>query len=83
MPLPAGGGSTPRHTPAGGPSRDKRFDAPEWHANPVYRTLKDMYLLASDFLLKEGEAEDWSPPSASGCASISSSSSTRPARRCC
>jgi polyhydroxyalkanoate synthase len=40
---------------------DKRFDAPEWHANPVYRTLKDMYLLASDFLLKEGEAEDLEP----------------------
>ena len=40
---------------------DKRFDAPEWHANPVYRTLKDLYLLASDFLLKESEAEDLEP----------------------
>lgn len=40
---------------------DKRFDAPEWHANPVYRTLKDLYLLAADFLLQEGEAEDLDP----------------------
>jgi polyhydroxyalkanoate synthase subunit PhaC len=40
---------------------DKRFEAPEWHNNPVYRTLKDMYLLASDFLLKQGEAEDLDP----------------------
>lgn len=40
---------------------DKRFDAPEWHANPAYRTLKDLYLLASDFLLKESEAEDLEP----------------------
>jgi polyhydroxyalkanoate synthase len=42
-------------------SGDKRFSAPEWHANPVYRTLKDLYLLASDFLLKESEAEDLDP----------------------
>ena len=35
---------------------DKRFEAPEWHNNPAYRTLKDMYLLASDFLLNEVEA---------------------------
>jgi polyhydroxyalkanoate synthase subunit PhaC len=47
--------------PAQGAASDKRFDAPEWHANPVYRTLKDLYLLASDFLLKEGEAEDLEP----------------------
>ena len=40
---------------------DKRFAAPEWHANPVYRTLKDLYLLASDWLLKESEAEDLEP----------------------
>ena len=24
---------------------DKRFAAPEWHENPVYRTHKEMYLL--------------------------------------
>jgi polyhydroxyalkanoate synthase subunit PhaC len=42
-------------------THDKRFDAPEWHANPVYRTLKDLYLLASDLLLKESEAEDLEP----------------------
>ncbi|MBL6081904.1 class I poly(R)-hydroxyalkanoic acid synthase [Belnapia sp. T18] len=33
---------------------DKRFAAPEWHANPAYRTLKEAYLLASDWLLKQG-----------------------------
>ena len=48
----------------GGPAcmgADKRFEAPEWHGNPAYRTLKDMYLLASDFLLQEGEADDLDP----------------------
>jgi polyhydroxyalkanoate synthase subunit PhaC len=40
---------------------DKRFEAPEWQANPLYRTIKDMYLLASDFLLKQGEASDLEP----------------------
>ena len=34
---------------------DKRFAAPEWHENPVYRTLKEMYLLASDWLLEHGQ----------------------------
>jgi polyhydroxyalkanoate synthase subunit PhaC len=38
--------------PKGG---DKRFAAPEWHSNPVYRTLKEMYLLASDWLIKHGK----------------------------
>ena len=36
---------------------DKRFAAPEWSNNPIYRTLKEMYLLASDWLLKQGEFE--------------------------
>jgi polyhydroxyalkanoate synthase len=36
---------------------DKRFAAPEWHTNPVYRTLKEAYLLASDWLLKQGAAQ--------------------------
>src|SRR5687768_16021625 len=48
-------------TPTQGPvsaSADKRFAAPEWHTNPVYRTLKDVYLLASDWLLKEADADD-------------------------
>jgi polyhydroxyalkanoate synthase len=46
--------------PAPGPTTkpaDKRFAAPEWHSNPVYRTLKEAYLLASDWLLKQGEAD--------------------------
>ena len=37
---------------------DKRFAAPEWQQNPIYRTLKDMYLLASDWLLQQGDIED-------------------------
>ena len=36
---------------------DKRFAAPEWRNNPIYRTLKELYLLASDWLLKQGEIE--------------------------
>jgi polyhydroxyalkanoate synthase subunit PhaC len=41
-------------TPSGG--GDKRFAAPEWHANPAYRVLKEAYLLASDWLLKQSAA---------------------------
>jgi polyhydroxyalkanoate synthase len=37
---------------------DKRFAAPEWHTNPVYRTLQQVYLLASDWLLEQSEADD-------------------------
>jgi len=37
---------------------DKRFAAPEWQNHPAYRTLKEAYLLASDWLLRQGEAED-------------------------
>ncbi|MCW2241646.1 PHA/PHB synthase family protein [Azospirillum canadense] len=33
---------------------DKRFAAPEWHLNPAYRSLRDLYLLASDWLLRHG-----------------------------
>jgi len=63
---------------APGKGGDKRFAAPEWHENPVYRTLKEMYLLASDWLLEHGKsAGDMDEPSASGSTSISSSSSTR------
>jgi polyhydroxyalkanoate synthase len=36
---------------------DKRFAAPEWHTNPVYRTLQQIYLLASDWLLQQGDVE--------------------------
>jgi polyhydroxyalkanoate synthase len=37
---------------------DKRFAAPEWHGNPLYRTLKEVYLLASDWLLKHREVAE-------------------------
>ena len=39
---------------------DKRFAAPEWHGNPLYRTLKEVYLLASDWLLKHREVAEMS-----------------------
>jgi polyhydroxyalkanoate synthase subunit PhaC len=37
---------------------DKRFAAPEWQTNPGFRLLKEVYLLSSDWLLKQGEADD-------------------------
>ncbi|MBV9250702.1 MAG: class I poly(R)-hydroxyalkanoic acid synthase [Acetobacteraceae bacterium] len=43
------------------PGADKRFAAPEWHANPVYRTLRDVYLLASDWLLHRINTLDLEP----------------------
>ena len=54
--LATGPGPVPE-TPGG----DKRFAAPEWHNNPVYRSLKEAYLLASDWLLRQGEATDLEP----------------------
>ena len=48
-------------SPAKGPSSaaaDKRFAAPEWHTNPAYRTLQQVYLLASDWLLEQGDVDD-------------------------
>jgi polyhydroxyalkanoate synthase len=39
-------------------SADKRFAAPEWHTNPSYRILKEVYLLASDWLMKQADAVD-------------------------
>jgi polyhydroxyalkanoate synthase len=38
------------------PAGDKRFAAPEWQTNPVYRTLKELYFLASDWLLHQPDA---------------------------
>lgn len=49
-----GVGGTPAAAGPAPAAADKRFAAPEWHANPVYRTLKDAYLLASDWLLRHG-----------------------------
>src|SRR5918998_2097541 len=34
---------------------DKRFSAPDWGQNPYYETLKESYLLASEYLLEEAE----------------------------
>ena len=56
-------------------SPDKRFAAPEWHTNPAYRTLKEVYLLASDWLLKQSDADDdLDRPSGSASTSICASS---------
>ena len=37
---------------------DKRFAAPDWTENPYYETLKESYLLASEYLLTEVEETD-------------------------
>jgi len=37
---------------------DRRFSAPDWEQNPFYETLKESYLLASEYLLKEAEETD-------------------------
>ena len=37
---------------------DKRFAAPEWQSNPAYRMLKEVYLLASNWLLEQGDTAD-------------------------
>src|ERR687895_2301111 len=37
---------------------DKRFSAPDWEQNPYYETLKESYLLASEYLLEEAEKTD-------------------------
>ena len=37
---------------------DKRFSAPDWEQNPFYETLKESYLLASEYLLDEAEKTD-------------------------
>src|SRR5919112_1335313 len=42
----------------GSAAADKRFAAPEWHTNPAYRTLQQVYLLASDWLLEQGNVDD-------------------------
>ncbi|AWN39554.1 PHA/PHB synthase family protein [Methylobacterium durans] len=42
----------------GASSGDKRFAAPEWRTNPAYLALKELYLLASDWLLEQSEAAD-------------------------
>lgn len=46
-------------SPAAG---DKRFAAPEWQNNPAYRTLKDLYFLASEWLLRQPSEADDLPP---------------------
>jgi polyhydroxyalkanoate synthase subunit PhaC len=47
-------GMAPSGAAGGEPARgDKRFTAPEWQNNPVYRTLKEVYLLASAWLLHQ------------------------------
>jgi polyhydroxyalkanoate synthase len=52
-------GVPPPSPPA--PSADKRFSAPDWTANPAFRTFKDLYQLASEWLLKQGDMPDLEP----------------------
>jgi polyhydroxyalkanoate synthase len=40
------------------PKGDKRFSALEWESNPFYQVFKQIYLLASDYLLAEAEETD-------------------------
>ncbi len=37
---------------------DKRFADPDWQGNPAYRMLKELYLLASDWLLRQDDLAD-------------------------
>src|SRR5215218_967828 len=37
---------------------DRRFSDPEWEGNPFYQTLKESYLLASEYLLEEADETD-------------------------
>ncbi|MBA3950488.1 MAG: class I poly(R)-hydroxyalkanoic acid synthase, partial [Rubrobacter sp.] len=37
---------------------DRRFSDPEWESNPYYKMLKETYLLASEYILKEAEETD-------------------------
>jgi polyhydroxyalkanoate synthase len=37
---------------------DKRFSDPEWENNPFYQTLKESYLLASEYLVNEADETD-------------------------
>jgi polyhydroxyalkanoate synthase len=41
---------------------DKRFAAPEWQANPGYRMLKELYLLASEWLLRQSDTGNSDDP---------------------
>ena len=44
--------------PAPAPAGDKRFAAPEWQSNPAFSTLKQLYFLASEFLLRQVSDDD-------------------------
>ena len=50
-------GVPPREQEAKG-RPDKRFAEPEWESKPYYRLLKEMYLLASEYLLEEAQRTD-------------------------
>src|SRR5919112_824076 len=48
----------PRQEREEGGKPDKRFSEPEWENNPFYQTLKESYLLASEYLLNEADETD-------------------------
>ena len=57
-----GGGRDGQGTTPSAGSADKRFAAPEWHTNPAYRALMEIYLLASDWLIEQAKAQDSDDP---------------------
>ncbi|MFL5281894.1 MAG: PHA/PHB synthase family protein [Rhodopila sp.] len=48
-------GAGPSETGSARLAADKRFAAAAWHNNPIYQTLRELYLLASDWLLEQGK----------------------------
>ncbi len=45
-------------TPAPAAAGDKRFAAPEWQGNPAFSTLKQLYFVASEWLLRQVSEDD-------------------------
>jgi len=56
---------------------DKRFAAPEWLTNPLYRTLQQIYLLASDCSWTRAMWMIWRKPRGDASPSTCGSSWTR------
>ena len=55
-------GLAPPDAPVQSGGGDKRFAAPEWQNNPAFRSLKEFYFLASEWLLRRAsEADGMSP----------------------
>src|SRR5271165_1174879 len=55
-------GLAPPDAPVQSGGGDKRFAAPEWRNNPAFRSLKEYYLLASAWLLRQQSEADGMTP---------------------